>query len=158
MSLDYSYIQNNLKENSYRLIGSGSGRKVYDLGNGYVVKVAMNRKGIAQNEAENYIASSDNSDLFARIQTMSKDSIMLIMEKADRIRSISEVWRYYKVRNNWELFQRKEFRDIIIKHKLQRADLCRASSWGMVKGKIVIIDYGFTKEVRNRYYSLFRFG
>lgn len=31
-------------------------------------------------------------------------------------------------------------------------DLNRESSWGIIHEKMVIIDYGFTRKVRDRYY------
>lgn len=37
---------------TYDLIGRGSGRAVFDLKDGSVLKLAYNRKGIAQNKAE----------------------------------------------------------------------------------------------------------
>lgn len=36
-----------------KYIGSGSSRNVFDLGNGYVMKVAKNLAGIAQNKVWN---------------------------------------------------------------------------------------------------------
>lgn len=39
----------------FKLLGKGSARAVYDLGNGTVLKVAINAKGLAQNEAESSI-------------------------------------------------------------------------------------------------------
>ncbi|HHX11997.1 MAG TPA: hypothetical protein GX731_04185, partial [Clostridiales bacterium] len=47
--IDFDSIIMNIGKGNYQFIGSGSGRRVYDLGNGYVVKVAKNNRGIAQN-------------------------------------------------------------------------------------------------------------
>ena len=43
MIIAFSQIMLRIKRGYYRYIGSGSGRKVFDLGNGYVIKVAKNR-------------------------------------------------------------------------------------------------------------------
>ena len=154
MGIDFAYIKTNIEKRTYHLIGSGSGRNVFDLDNGYVVKVARNRKGLAQNKAEYQIAATNHSHIFARIVAISDDSIYLIMEKAERVYSIAEIWNYYHVKNNKELFRINEFQDFTQKYNLLYPDLKRASSWGFVKGKPVIIDYGFTKEV-SRYYTMF---
>lgn len=154
MGIDFANIKTNIEKKTYHLIGAGSGRHVYDLDNGYVVKVARNRRGLAQNKAEHQIASTNHSRIFARIVAVSEDFIFLIMEKAEKVKSITEVWSYYHVKNNRELFGIKEFRDFTKKYNLLYPDLKRSSSWGLIKGKPVIIDYGFTKEV-SKYYTLF---
>jgi len=41
MGFDFDNIANKILNNEYKPLGRGSGRKVYDLGNGYVVKVAI---------------------------------------------------------------------------------------------------------------------
>lgn len=154
MLVDFDHISQNIRKHKYSMIGSGSGRLVFDLDNGYVVKVAKNRKGIAQNNAEYKIASMNGSKLFAKILAISENSYYLIMEKAERIRSISVVWDYYKVKSNHELFKLNIFEDFGKKYNLLYGDLCRKSSWGIIEGRPVIIDYGFTKETK-KYYSLF---
>lgn len=152
--VDFDHISQNVSKRKYRLIGSGSGRLVFDLDNGYVVKVAKNRKGVAQNKAEYKIASMNNTDLFAEISAISDNYNYLIMEKADKIKSIAEIWDYYQVRSNHELFKLDNFKDIGMKYNLLYGDLCRKSSWGFVNKRPKIIDYGFTKETK-KYYSLF---
>lgn len=152
MGVDFDNIKTNIDKQKYRLIGSGSGRHVYDLDNGYVVKAAKNRRGLAQNKAEYRIASTDRTRIFARITAVSEDSLYLIMEKADMINSLQEVWSYYHVRNNRELFRLEKFREAMRKNNLLLPDLSRRNSWGKVRGKPVIVDYGFTREV-SRFYS-----
>lgn len=154
MKIDFDEIKLKINEGTYHFIDSGSGRKVFDLGNGFVVKIAKNRRGIAQNKVEYQIASTDDSSIFAKIPDVSEDFYMLIMEKAERINSISEVWRYYNVKSNQELFQLEELKNISRKYDLLFADLRRPINWGMIQGRPVIIDYGFTREIRRKYYSL----
>jgi hypothetical protein len=156
MAVDFDNIRADIEKKKYRLIGSGSGRLVYDLDNGYVIKVVKNRRGLAQNKAEYRIAASDHSHIFAKVTAVSEDSYYLVMEKAEMMSSIAEVWKYYHVRNNRELFRLKKFREAIRKNNLLLADLGRLNSWGKVRGKPVIIDFGFTSEV-SRYYSPFGF-
>ncbi|NKF08757.1 hypothetical protein J1C67_01780 [Clostridium gasigenes] len=141
-----------MKQMVYRYIGSGSGRKVFDLGNGYVIKVAKNIAGIAQNQVEYQISFNDNSNLFAKVIEVSGDFKFLIMKKADTINNFSHVLKYFNVSNSREFIRLKGIQTIQWKYNLLLEDLCKKSSWGIIDGIPVIIDYGFTKQVQRRYY------
>ena len=148
----FNQIMFNIQRGYYRYIGSGSGREVFDMENGYVIKVAKNKAGVAQNKAEYKISFNDNSDLFAKAIEISNDYNLLIMEKADPINNILVIWKYFNVRSKRELFNSKELQNIKREYNLLLGDFARKSSWGMINGRPVIIDYGFTREVKNRYY------
>ena len=152
MIIDFNEIRSNLTQGYYRYIGSGSGRQVFDLGNGYVVKVAKNSAGIAQNKAEYKISFNDNSNLFAKIVQASNDFRLIIMKKANKLSDISYVWKYFNVTSKKELFNLKELQNIKRRYGLLLNDLDRVSSWGTINGRLVIIDYGFTRDVMERYY------
>lgn len=158
-NVDFKKISLNIRRGAYKCIGMGSGRIVYDLGNGYVVKVARNQKGIAQNEAEYKIALADDSNLLANILIVSERFGFLVMERARRIQNISHVWNYFNVKNNKELFQIQKLQDISSKYDLSLIDFGRVVNWGQINEKPIIIDYGFTKEVQRRFYTplLFKF-
>lgn len=126
---------------------------MYDLGNGYVVKVAKNRAGIAQNKSEYKISLHDYSNLFARVTQVSNDFKFLIMEKAEKIDDISYVWDYFNVSSKRELFEIDELQKIKKNYNLILGDFGKESSWGTINGRPVIIDYGFTTSVRKRYYN-----
>ena len=145
-------IMSNIRRGYYRYIGSGSGRQVFDLGNGYVVKVAKNRAGLAQNRCEYRISFDDNSNLFAKVIKVSHNYEILIMERADEINNISYVWRYFNVKSKRELFNSNELQRIKREYNLLLGDFNRESSWGIINGRPVIIDYGFTRGVKERYY------
>lgn len=141
-----------MKQVVYRYIGSGTGRNVFDLKNGYVIKVAKNIAGIAQNMIEYKISVNENLDILAKVVQASGDFKILVMRKANRINNFSDVLRYFNARNNTELLKLKEIQYIQKKYNLLGADLCRGSSWGIIDGVPVIVDYGFTTEVKRRYY------
>ncbi|MDV4152152.1 hypothetical protein R0131_15095 [Clostridium sp. AL.422] len=143
----------NMGLGNYIYIGTGSSRNVFDLGNGYVMKVAKNRAGIAQNMNEYRISSIDSSNLFAEVIRVSRGFDILVMRKAYRIKKFSEILAYYKVRSAEELFSLNEFQNIQYEYNLLPCDLRRVSSWGIINGRPTIIDYGFTREVREKYYS-----
>ena len=152
MVIEFNQIMLNVTRGYYRYIGSGSGRQVFDLGNGHVVKVAKNNAGIAQNKSEYKISANDYSNLFAKVIQSSNDFKLLIMKKADKINNILYVLKYFNVRSKRELFNSKELQTIKRNYNLLLDDFMRESSWGMINGRPVIIDYGFTREVMERYY------
>lgn len=145
-------IISNIKLGNYRYIGSGSSSQVFDLNNGYVVKVAKNKAGIAQNITEYKISSFNDSLLFARVIQVSNDFTFLIMEKANKINDFSYIYRYFNVRNNMDLTNLSELQNIHKKYNLLWGDLLRESSWGIIDGRPVIIDYEYTKAVAKKYY------
>jgi len=152
MNSIFNLIMFNIQRGYYKYIGSGSSRDVFDLENGYVVKMARNFAGIAQNKAEYNISNYSDSNLFAKVIKVSNDFNFLIMEKADKIYNISEVLDYFNVRDKKELLHLEELQNIKSNYNLILGDLDRKSSWGIIKRKTVIIDYGFTREVCQRYY------
>lgn len=153
--INFDEINYNLRKRMYRYIGSGSGRQVFDLNNGYVVKAAKNRKGIAQNQVEYDIASLDQSNLFAKVPNVSEDYSLLIMEKAEKVRNFSYIFKYFNVKNYRELFRLELIKSNLSRYNLVPHDLARSSNWGIVNNRPVIIDYGFTYTVRRKYYLFF---
>ncbi len=152
--IDYNSILVHIKDHSYRYIGRGSGRNVYDLDNNYVAKVARNRKGIAQNKVEHYISAQGGEDILAHTVGKSDDSRIVIMEKADRITRIQEVYEYYGVKDSSQLYTIEEIQNLSKQYGLVVKDFGRASNWGMIDNIPKIIDYGFTIDVRRRYYGI----
>lgn len=148
----FRHISANLAKGRYRYIGKGSGRIVYDIGNGKVVKSAKNMKGIAQNIEEYRIAMADDSGLLARVYGLSGDFRYLIMDRTDSVRNISLIWKYFHVRSNDELFELYIIREISDRYDLLIRDLGRAANWGLISGRPVIVDYGFTRDVRRNFY------
>ncbi|MFW2490589.1 hypothetical protein ACN077_18790 [Clostridium chromiireducens] len=148
----FDEIMLNIMRGYYRYIGSGSSRDVFDLGNEYVIKVAKNKAGIAQNKYEYKISAYDNSELFAKVIQVSTDFRFLIMQKADKINNIADVWKYFNVTNKKELFELEELQCIKKNYNLLLGDFARNSNWGLINGRPVIIDYGFTRGVKNKYY------
>ena len=152
MFIDYNDIMFGIRRRRYFYIGSGSSRRVYDLGNGYVVKVAKNMAGREQNKAEYEISSEDSSGIFAEVINISNDNSMLIMRKATKIKDMKVVWNYFNVDDKYEFYDSIYMQRLKNKYNLLLGDFEKASSWGIINGKPVIIDYGFTKHVERKYY------
>lgn len=141
-----------MKNWNLRWIGSGSSRDVYDLRNGCVLKIAKNRAGLAQNEQEYRISLMDTSGFFAKVINISYDFKYLVMRKARRISSDMYIFKFFNVKNIQEFIKLKEIRSIRDRYNLLWGDLLKASSWGDIDGKVVLIDYGFTTKIRDIYY------
>ena len=152
MYMDFGQIALEIENGGAPLIGTGSGRRVYDLGNGFVAKVAKNARGIAQNKAEYRIAHKDTSGLFARISAVSTDYRTLLMERAERIADIALVWEYFHIKDNAQLYKLRALRDASSRYGLILGDLGRYQNWGWIGNRPVVIDYGFTQKVRSKYY------
>ncbi|WP_370773252.1 hypothetical protein [Clostridium sp.] len=153
MYIDIYHILYGIECGMYRYIGAGSARKVYDLNNGFVIKIARNIKGIAQNEAEFLISNDDESSLFAKVYFLSDDYKYLIMEKANGIKSEKELLNYFKIQNKKQLKSNEDIKEVHNKYNLVWADLYKFTSWGKIKDKLVLIDYGYTKEIYNKFYK-----
>lgn len=153
MVIYYNQIMNSISRGGYKYIGDGSSRKVFDLKNGYVIKVAKNMAGIEQNRMESKISKSDNTGLFAKVKYSSPNYEFIIMKKAKKVDDILWVWSYFGVFDAVEFLNLGELQRIKYKYDLMLNDLNRASSWGIVDGKMVIIDYGYTKKIREKYYA-----
>lgn len=152
-TINLSEIINNLQSGTYPKLGSGSGRRVYDLQNGTALKVAKNVRGYAQNQMEYIISEMDDSELFAKVLYISKDNLYLIMEKAEPVINFAQVRSYFKVSTNRELFLLNDLNYIPHKYNLLISDLCRPANWGFLNERPVIVDYGFTGRIRRKYYS-----
>ncbi len=153
MHVDIYNILYGIESGLYKYIGKGSARKVYDLNNGFVIKIARNIKGIAQNEAEFLISKDSNSALLAKVYFLSSDYKYLIMKKADKIKSEEKFLSYFNIQDKRELKNNKAVKEIHDKYNLVWADLYKLTSWGIVKNKLLLIDYGYTKEIYNEFYK-----
>lgn len=153
--VDFDIIISNIRQKKYSFIGAGSGRSVFDLEDGYVVKVAKNMRGFAQNKVEVHISSDDRTNLFAKITDVSDDFRLLVMEKAALINHISDVWKHFEVKTKREFWGLESIQYVISEHDLLFVDLCRPVNWGMIGERPVIIDYGFTSAVKRKYYFPF---
>lgn len=153
MYIDIEYILYGIKSGMYRYIGAGSARKVYDLNNGFVMKIARNIRGIAQNEAEFLIFNDEYSPLLAKVYFVSDDYKYLIMRKADPIKNEKEFLNCFNIKEKKEIRNNEMIKEIHDKYNLIWADLYKFTSWGRLNNRCVLIDYGYTKEIYNKYYK-----
>jgi len=124
------------------LIGEGSGRKVYDLENGYVLKEPYSETGLQQNETELHVY---NNALTAReylCPTFRDKDNCNIMKKVDLI-TLEE---FNILKNNPEII---EVINYLYEHFDLNDDIDHYKSWGKSDGKYVLLDYGYTNELYN---------
>jgi len=94
-------------------VGTGSSRVVKNLGDGTVLKIAKNEKGIAQNRTEAEIhAISKGSGLIANIIDSDPDDIWIRMELAEKFNSAA--FKKY-TGFSWE-----NFTQAVLKHSVDR--------------------------------------
>ncbi len=162
-------------EEHYRRIASGSARIIYDLGDGTVLKLAKNPKGIAQNTTENdYGLNNWYKDIIATVSKAAEDNSWIVSQKAEKItptefknitgvsfKDFAEYLRcafYFLPKpENIKNLEENEFVGRVISmvadFDLQIGDLYRISSFGKINNKVVITDYGLTKSVYIEHYQ-----
>lgn len=172
------YVKSKLKK-----IGAGTSRIVYDAGDNRVLKLAKNRKGIAQNdfESDGYISGSE---LTPELFDSDIDNLWIIVEKADRITN-SEFEKLSGM--SFDIFQRaieyesrritgksitavkplskeemkqiyeKEFFtevvDLVFSADIAVGDLLRLSSWGKINNRLVLVDSGASNSIIKQHYN-----
>jgi hypothetical protein len=173
----YAKLKRNA-ERWFKTLGKGSSRKVFLLEeDSWVLKLAINKKGIAQNEFE-YQLSNDwyYEELFTKIQYGADDMSFLISQYAPKI-TTSDFKTYFNmyfqdfVKNfennssfedflspfyliNDNIEQLSKLRSFVDSYGVPEGDLVRLSSWGKTKeGELVIIDYGLSRDIYNKHYQ-----
>ena len=171
------YVRNAAKElpGQFRRLGAGSSRIVYDMpGTGKVLKLALNNKGIAQNQAEIEITRRVHSvspeyPLVTKIygHDSSTEPTWLLAEGVKPIDydSFAELtgmtWNnFYSFANNnfrSDAFNDNKFamacKKTVQANKLELGDVLVSGHWGATEdGRVVMLDYGFTTDVANKHY------
>ena len=161
---------------------AGTGRIVYDYDGAFVLKLAKNKKGIAQNgvEAQGCLQSFYAGTILARVPDSCSEDTWLFMEKALRAKPrdfvaafgcpfpmFQEYLRYsceVRYTTNWHYSDiarqtldehelMQELTSMIMDYDLCYGDFQRVNSWGKVQDKLVVIDYGCNREVFEEFYE-----
>lgn len=164
-------------------IGEGQGRVVYKLGSGgTVLKVAKNVGGMGQNQAEAAVCAGTTNavDLFPKVLETHPKFMWLVTEQATpmtpdvfaKLTGLS--WTKFQSglkgafqgkATNVSQIDKQNFIDssnnpffskivqIIKECKYEPGDIAKLDSWGVIRGKPVILDSGFTEAVNQAYYK-----
>lgn len=144
-----------LIESNLNYIGKGSGRKVYAIDENYVIKIPRNSSGVLQNKVENNIYNTANENLkeyLCPIVFYSND--IIIMKRALPLNSFItnrglNMLEILNSRKRNEFF--KEMKPLLKYYDLLYEDIIAISSWGLLNNKPVLIDYGCTNKIYNKY-------
>lgn len=165
--LDYAH--KNLEE-----LGFGSSRSVYRLTGTRVIKIANTlSKGVAQNKAEMDIFTDPQTapivtkifDYDTKFRWLISEVVRPLREQEDFQEIIGITWpdfyeiltQTYEIPDNWDLDdEQTEFLNSALslgtKNKLMSGDLAVLGHWGKTAdGRLVILDYGYTREVQQLY-------
>lgn len=98
---EFSKLTSFLKRKEYcdkhlTKLGRGSSRIAYQVDDDKVLKIAYNKKGIAQNQSE-YQTSSDRYDIMARVYEYNRDYLWLEMELAKPLKE-KDFMRIYGIK------------------------------------------------------------
>jgi hypothetical protein len=164
---------------TFKKLKAGSSRIAYDYSTDLVLKLAKNTIGIEQNrtEADGFI-QQHYKDIVANVIDTDQDELWIISEKAFKITQsefrtltgfdFNNFCSYLRKRlGNGKLDNLKvndeekldndprinELLDMSINFQMPAGDMCRISSWGKVKNRAVLIDYGLTNQIFDEYYK-----
>lgn len=116
----------------YQVIGSGLTRIVYDLGNGYVVKIAISRRGLESNKREDDVYSRCSSSTRAYLCPVLEYGYgWVIMKKIIRCEILTE-----QDDVTLQKLRRRFLKEKIIARSLRSKNLARLSN------RLIVIDYG----------------
>jgi len=182
-SLDSIHIMLDYAGSFLETLGVGSSRKAFLLSGKYVLKVALNEKGIAQNQAEMDVYTNPQSQqVVAKVYSYDPKFQWLVSDLVKPLTDVNEFeqlsgtdWRSFCDAVNRGMKNKasepndpkfvKSVVDTALKNNMMRGDIAqqdhsRAPSedvlghWGKTPdGRLVLLDYGFTHEVWAAHYS-----
>jgi len=150
MESNMNTVISGIRKGRFRMLGRGAGRRVFDMGNGYVLKVARNKFGIIQNRNEYQVNQLYKGRLLADVIAVSSRYDLLVMQTAKALEDITPVLNHFHVKDIKELAQVPELVEFAEQHNLVLREFVASRNWGLINGKPVIIDYGYVKRRRQR--------
>lgn len=165
-----------LAQKLFPLIGKGSARKVFKINDGFVLKIAFNKKGIAQNLIESkpeLQTEVTNNVLFGdprgkwivnRLAKPIDESIFQQKTGLDfEAYSNALLYKFNQESNDWPkpknydvISKNKFFKNIVelvALSDLMVGDLIRIENYVLVNGKVKLSDFGLTHDVYNEFYE-----
>lgn len=143
-------------ERNYDYLGEGAGRKVYAINKRYVIKLSKSKGGDKQCEMEDYIFNNAPQYLKKYLCPVVyyKDD-MIIMKRAIALAKNTEdknknIFRLLGISVADPFY--KKINKLIDIYDLLFGDVKSLSSWGLIDGQLVLIDYGCTYKIYKKYF------
>lgn len=173
-SLDDHVDMLNAYANKYlEKLGRGSSRAAYLYSSRFVLKIAINNKGIAQNLAEVEVSSNPSSkDIVAKVHKHDKEYKWLLSDLVRELKSPDEFTKLMGVDFEETMKQLKvalrqkklpenasnvlkTIYNVAVENNLMFGDLEIYNHWGVTPDRrCVLLDYGFTHEVWDKHYNI----
>jgi hypothetical protein len=159
-------------------LGRGTSRAAFTLSGKYVLKIALNEKGIAQNETEVQISNNGaTKDIVTKIYGAGPNKEWLISDIVKELSSSKEFesltgagWTDFRIGLRALLLKKdvKDFKDLDAqtqqfckkiaaaarKTDLLYGDIVQLDHWGKTPdSRLVLLDYGFTEGVWEKHYK-----
>jgi hypothetical protein len=181
--LDGIHIMLDYAQSFLETLGTGSSRRAFLLSGKYVLKIALNEKGLAQNQAEMDVFTNPQSQaVVAKVYGFDPKYQWLVADLVKPITNVDEFeqlsgidWRSFCDQVNRGMKNKavepsddkfvKSVVNTALKNNLLRGDIAQQdhghapsedvlSHWGKTPGgRLVLLDYGFTHEVWASHYS-----
>lgn len=171
-ALENVHQLNAYAESFLQKLGQGSSRAAYVLSNRYVLKIAINNKGIAQNETEVGVYTNPKTRaVIAKVHAFDPDYKWVIADAVRELKSDEDFTQSTGL--NWYTFLHqvesigkgrhldsepsdlaKAMGETMKQNNLLMGDIKEVGHWGKTPdGRVVMLDYGFTGEVWEKHYS-----
>lgn len=149
----YSMNSRELKRR-FTFLGEGISRAVYALNDEYVIKIAKGREGLYQNRVERYVYNHANNTLKSYLcPILWYKPRMIVMPRAIPLSQITsnEFVDLKTIRSEPDAYN--DLLYLTRKFYLFFEDIEATSSWGLINGVPVLIDYGCTSEEGDWFYQ-----
>lgn len=139
----------------YKYIGEGIARRVYELNDDYVIKLAKGREGFYQSKVEYYVFTHVNTNTLKYLcPIVWFTPRMVIMRRAIPLTKITKSRHVdlYTIRP--EEHAARDLKTLALDFFLYYKDIINITSWGKLDDNNVLIDYGCTSRVGDVYYDM----
>ena len=170
---NFREINDYLKKTELTQIGIGTSRNAYLLTSRFVIKMAQNPAGIQQNRIEIELSQDPKiSSIIANVKDQHPNALWIV---ADIVRPLGkdDEKEFENLSgesyNNFHSFVTNlirqtpwtslsdffvQVKNILSNDKISMGDIRKLDSWGKTPdGRLVLFDYGMTKDIMSRYYS-----
>lgn len=143
-------------ERTYEYLGEGAGRTVYAINKRYVIKLSKSEGGDKQCEMEKYIFNNAPRYLKKYLcPVVWYENDMVIMKRATSLVQTKEdshknIFRFLGISVEDPFY--KKINKLIDIFDLLYGDVKSLSSWGLLDGQLVLIDYGCTYKLYKKYF------